>query len=85
MIAALGLEGADYRAMTLDGAALGIDGFDVLIEEDDCGGVLDVGRSGSFGGVEAPLRNRLLITAEPSGVGGIADQEEESRSQDAGE
>jgi hypothetical protein len=67
-MAALRLEDADRLALTFDGAALGVNGFKVLIEEDDGGGVFGVIGGGMFCGVKTPLRHGRF--AEPTGETG---------------
>ena len=81
----LRLEDADGFALTLNGAALAVDGLKVLIEENHRCGVLRVIGSAVLIGIEGPLWNRLLITAEPSGVAGCADTEKEASQQKAAE
>ena len=72
VLAALGLEDANGFALALNGAALGVYGLDVLVEEDDGGGVFGVGGCGGFGGVEAPLWG-ILLAAKPVGGAGRAE------------
>ncbi len=80
--AALGLEDANGLALAFDGAALIIDGFDVLVVEDDSSGVFGVVRGVGFGGIEPPLGDGLALL-EPACGKGNAGEDEKSRKRDA--
>ena len=72
IVAALRLKNANGFSLTFDGAALRINGFDILIEEDDCGGIFIIGRRGRLGGIDAPLRDRLRTLAKDVCVDWVA-------------
>ena len=80
----LRLQDALNDALALDGASLIVNDLDVLIEENHRGCVPGVIGSVGLVGIQAPLWNRLLIFAKPSGVAGRAEAEKETSQQKAG-
>ena len=82
IVSALRLEDADGLALALDGAALRVDGFDVLVEENHRGGILVIIGRVCLGGIQAPLRDRLIVFAKYVGVCRVAGQHQQSRCQD---
>ena len=81
--AALGLEDANGLALALDGAALPVNGFEVFVEEDDCGGVAGVVGGVGLGCVESPLGDGLAL-GEPTGECWMTCDDEQCRSRDTG-
>src|SRR6266702_4988774 len=79
---ALRLKDANGFALTLDGATLGVDGFNVFVKEDHRGGVFGVVGGTRFRNIEAPLRERLAFV-EPATEAGLACREKECRDEDA--
>ena len=75
--AALRLQDANRLALALGGAALRVDGFNVLVEENHHGGILGVCRGGSLGRINRPVRDRLVF-AEHTGEARAGGQQEES-------
>ena len=73
--AALGLENADGCALAFDGAALGVDGFKVLVKEGDGGGVFGVVGGFCLGGFDGPVGDVLAFL----GGGGDGTESQQSR------
>ena len=67
--AALRLEDTDGLSLSFDGVILLVDGDEVLVEEDDRGGIYGAGGGWRLGGVDGPLRRRLGLGRRWNGAG----------------